>query len=551
MTTLDQVPQSAGPINGILDRERIIAKAGFNRWLVPPAALCIHLCIGMAYGFSVFWLPLSRAIGLTAPKACPDISLAQELFATTCDWKVASMGWMFTLFFVVLGVSAAIWGGWLERVGPRKAGFVAALTWCGGLVLGAVGAYVHQLWVMWLGAGVIGGIGLGLGYISPVSTLVKWFPDRRGMATGMAIMGFGGGAMIGAPLADKLMNYFKTPTSVGVWETFLTMAAIYFVFMMVGAFRYRLPPAGWRPDGWTPPSEKKTMISEHNVHLDSAHKTPQFWLIWWVLCLNVSAGIGVIGMASPMLQEIFAGKLIGLHDVGFNALTAAQKGQIAAIAAGFAGLLSLFNIGGRFFWASLSDYIGRKNTYYTFFILGIVLYALAPTFAATGNKLLFVLGFGIILSMYGGGFATVPAYLADLFGTQFVGAIHGRLLTAWSTAGIIGPVVVNYLREFQLAAGVPRDQLYNSTMYVLCAMLVAGLICNYLVKPVDPKWHMSEAEVAKLQAASAGANAGQTGSFGIGKGGLDGRAAVFWLFVGVPLAWGVWITLQSAAKIFG
>jgi MFS family permease len=549
MATYEGAGTIAGDGLGILDRERTIAAAGFNRWLVPPAALCIHLCIGMAYGFSVFWLPLSRAIGLTAPKACPDISLFQELFTTTCDWKVASMGWMYTLFFVVLGVSAALWGGWLERVGPRKAGFVAALCWSGGLVLGAIGVYTHQLWLMWLGSGVIGGVGLGLGYISPVSTLVKWFPDRRGMATGMAIMGFGGGAMIGSPLADKLMNFYKTPTSVGVWETFLTMGAIYCVFMMIGAFRYRLPPTGWRPEGWTPPSEKKTMITEHQVHLNNAHKTPQFWLIWWVLCLNVSAGIGVIGMASPMLQEIFAGKLIGLPNVGFNALDASQKAQIAAIAAGFAGLLSLFNIGGRFFWASMSDYLGRKNTYFTFFILGIALYALAPTFAAMGSKLLFVLGFGIILSMYGGGFATVPAYLADMFGTQFVGAIHGRLLTAWSTAGIIGPVVVNYIREFQLQAGVPRDQLYNTTMYILCAMLIAGLICNYLVKPVDSKWYMSEAEVAKLQAASAGASAGQTGSFGIGKGGLDGRAAAFWLFVGIPLAWGVYMTLLSAVKI--
>ena len=549
MTTISSAGTMSGAGGGILDKERTIAAAGFNRWLVPPAALCIHLCIGMAYGFSVFWLPLSRAVGLTSSKACPDISLFQELFTTTCDWKVASLGWMYTLFFVFLGVSAAIWGGWLERVGPRKAGFVAALCWCGGLVLGAIGVYIHQLWLMWLGAGVIGGVGLGLGYISPVSTLVKWFPDRRGMATGMAIMGFGGGAMIGAPLADLLMNYFKTPTSVGVWETFIAMAVIYFVFMTIGAFRYRLPPVGWRPEGWTPPSEKKTMITEHNVHLDNAHKTPQFWLVWWVLCLNVSAGIGVIGMASPMLQEIFAGNLIGLPGVKFNALDPSQKAQIATIAAGFAGLLSLFNIGGRFFWASLSDYIGRKNTYYTFFILGIVLYALAPTFANIGSKAAFVLSFGIILSMYGGGFATVPAYLADLFGTQFVGAIHGRLLTAWSAAGIIGPVVVNYIREFQLAAGVPRDKLYDSTMYILCAMLIAGLICNYVIKPVASKWFMSEAEVAKLQAASAGATAGQTGSFGIGKGGLDARAALFWLFVGIPLAWGVYRTLLSAAKI--
>jgi MFS family permease len=551
MATIEGAGTMSGNGLGILDREHTIAKAGFNRWLVPPAALCIHLCIGMAYGFSVFWLPLSRAIGLTAPKACPDISLWQELFTTSCDWKVASLGWMYTLFFVLLGVSAAIWGGWLERVGPRKAGVVAACCWAGGLLIGAFGVYVHQLWIMWLGAGVIGGVGLGLGYISPVSTLIKWFPDHRGMATGFAIAGFGGGAMIGAPLANLLINYFKTSTSVGVWETFATMGVIYFVFMMIGAFAYRVSPAGWRPDGWTPPSENKSMISQHHVHLDNAHKTPQFWLIWWVLCLNVSAGIGVIGMASPMLQEIFAGKLIGLPTVGFNALDASQKAAIAAIAAGFAGLLSLFNIGGRVFWASLSDYIGRKNTYYTFFILGIALYALAPTFAAMGSKLLFVLGFGIILSMYGGGFATVPAYLADMFGTQFVGAIHGRLLTAWSTAGIIGPVVVNYIREFQLAAGVPRDQLYNTTMYILCAMLIGGMVCNYLIKPVDHKWHMSADEVARLQAASAKSAAGvQSGSFGIGKGGVDAKAALFWAFVGIPLAWGVYKTLESAVKIF-
>ena len=548
MTTLSSAGTMSGAGTGILDREHTIAKAGFNRWLVPPAALCIHLCIGMAYGFSVFWLPLSRAIGLTAPKACPDMTLVQELFTTTCDWKVASMGWMFTLFFVVLGVSAALWGGWLERAGPRKAGFVAALCWGGGLLVGAFGIYVHQLWIMWLGAGVIGGVGLGLGYISPVSTLIKWFPDHRGMATGMAIMGFGGGAMIGAPLANILINHFKTPTSVGVWQTFTCLGVIYFIFMTIGAFAYRVTPAGWRPEGWTPPVKKNTMITENNVHLDNAHKTPQFWLIWWVLTLNVSAGIGVIGMASPMLQEIFAGKLIGMPNLDFGALSRqSRKTSIAAIAAGFTGLLSLFNIGGRFFWASLSDRIGRKGTYYCFFLLGIALYALEPTFAAMGSKFLFVIGFGIILSMYGGGFSTVPAYLADMFGTQFVGAIHGRLLTAWSTAGIIGPVVVNYIREFQLAAGVPRDHLYNTTMYILCAMLIAGLICNYLIKPVDPKWHMSAEEVAKLQDVKD--STVTSGSFGIGFGGLDWKAALFWAFVGIPLAWGVWITLQSAAKI--
>jgi MFS family permease len=563
MTTLEQADRTGvGSAPGLLDRERIIATAGFNRWLVPPAALCIHLCIGMAYGFSVFWLPLSRAVGIDKSVACPDLALLQELFTTTCDWRIASMGWMYTLFFVVLGSSAAIWGGWLERVGPRKAGVVAALCWCGGLVISTVGVITHQLWILWIGSGVIGGIGLGLGYISPVSTLVKWFPDRRGMATGMAIMGFGGGAMIGAPLAEILMNGgdfipsvigfpgFRSAAGPGVWQTFLVMGAGYFVFMMVGAFGYRLPPAGWRPDGWTPAAQANAMITQHHVHLDNAHKTEQFWFIWAVLCLNVSAGIGVIGMASPMLQEIFGGSLLGHPELGFTQLSAEQRTAIAAIAAGFTGLLSLFNIGGRFFWASLSDYIGRKNTYYTFFLLGIAMYALAPWAAHSGQKALFVAFFCVILSMYGGGFATVPAYLADVFGTQFVGAIHGRLLTAWSTAGIVGPVVVNYIREFEISAGVPRDHVYDVTMYILAGMLVAGLVCNLLVRPLADHWFMKPEEVAALQAKQGAVAAAPSGSYGIGKGGLDAQAALFWLFVGIPLAWGVYRTLISAVKIF-
>jgi MFS family permease len=536
---------------GLLDRERIVAKPGFNRWLVPPAALAIHLCIGMAYGFSVFWLPLSQSLGADQPATCTDLNLLSALFTTSCNWRVADLGWIYTLFFVLLGSSAAIWGGWLERVGPRKAGVVSACCWCGGIVLAAIGVIIHQLWLMWIGAGVIGGIGLGLGYISPVSTLIKWFPDRRGMATGMAIMGFGGGAMIGAPLANILIGFFKTSDSVGVWQTFIVMAVIYFVFMTGGAFGYRIPPAGWRPDGWTPPgSTKKSMITTRHVHLRDAHKTKQFWMIWLVLCLNVSAGIGVIGMASPMLQEIFGGRLLGMPELTFNDLSAEQKTAIAAIAAGFAGLLSLFNIGGRFFWASLSDRIGRKNTYYTFFILAIVLYALAPTAAHAGSQILFVAIFCVILSMYGGGFATVPAYLADIFGTQFVGAIHGRLLTAWATAGILGPVVVNYIREFQLAAGVPRAQVYDFTMYILAGMLVLGLIANSLVRPLAEKWFMSDEEVAALQAKSAAAQAGPTGSFGIGKGSLDGKAMFSWAAVGIPILWGVWVTLKSTAALF-
>ena len=535
---------------GVLDRSHTIAKPGFNRWLVPPAALAVHLCIGMAYGFSVFWLPLSQAIGISKPLACAaDAGILNALFTTTCDWKVSELGWMYTLFFVLLGSSAAMFGGWLERVGPRKAGFVATLCWCGGLLISAFGVYVHQLWMLWLGSGVIGGIGLGLGYISPVSTLVKWFPDRRGMATGMAIMGFGGGALVGSPLAVELLNHFKDATSVGVWQTFTIMAAIYFVFMMAGTFGYRIPPANWQPEGWTPPDTSDHMITTGHVHLNNAHKTPQFWLIWAVLCLNVSAGIGVLGAASPMLQEIFGGSLIHMPDLGFAALDPDQKKAIAVIAGGFVGLLSLFNIGGRFFWASLSDKIGRKTTYYTFFVLGIVLYATTPWAAHAGSLAIFVACFAVILSMYCGGFATVPAYLADMFGTQFVGAIHGRLLTAWSTAGIIGPVVVNYIREFNKNAGVPADKLYDFTLYVLAGFLVLGLICNALIRPVDQKWFMSEAEVAALQ--KNGSETARSGSQGIGAGGLDAFAALAWAAVSIPVLWGIWRVLKQAVVLFG
>jgi MFS family permease len=537
------------PSTGLLARERIVAKPGFNRWLVPPAALAMHLSIGMVYGLSVFWLPLSRAIGHDHSVACGGMTLLGALFTTACDWRIADLGWMFTISFVILGIAAAVWGGWLEHAGPRKAGVVAAFCWGGGFLVSAAGIAVHQLWIMWLGLGVIGGIGLGLGYISPVSTLIKWFPDRRGMATGMAIMGFGGGAMIGAPLANILIDRFSTPDSAGVWQAFVALGVTYFVAMMAGAFGYRLPPAHWRPQGWTPPAAHPLIASRH-VHLKHAHRTKQFWLIWAVLCLNVSAGIGVLGAASPMLQEIFGGRLIGRPDVAFTLLSAAQATAVATIAAGFTGLLSLFNIGGRFFWASLSDWIGRKTTYSVFFVLGIALYASAPFLAHAGATALFVLAFGVIVSMYGGGFSTLPAYLADVFGTQFVGAIHGRLLTAWGTAGIVGPVVVNYIREAEIAAGVSRDRVYDVTLYLLAGFLAVGFLCNWAIKPLAHKWFMPDEEVAAREPARTEA-AAESDSQGVGAWRLDGASAFAWLAVGIPIAWGVWVTLESAFVLFG
>lgn len=451
-----------------LSRERTIARPGFNRWLVPPAALAIHLCIGQAYALSVFNLPLSRLIGITEP--------------APGDWSLTTTIWIFNIAFFFLGLSAALFGKWLERAGPRKAMFASACFFGSGFLVSALGIWLHTIWIVYLGYGVLGGIGLGLGYISPVSTLIKWFPDRPGMATGMAIMGFGGGAMIGSPLAVALMNFFASPTSVGVAETFVAMGLIYFVFMMLGVFLVRIPPPDWKPAGYTPPTRPRKLVTSAHVTADQAIKTPQFWLLWGVLFLNVTAGIGVLGQASPMIQEMFPGVI-----------------SVSA-AAGFVGLLSLFNLVGRFFWSSLSDKIGRKGTYMIYFLLGIVLYAAIPTTGRSGNVLLFVGSFCIILSMYGGGFATVPAYLRDIFGTMQIGAIHGRLLTAWSAAAIVGPTLVTYLREYQINTGVPKADAYTVTMYLMAGLLVLGLICNALVREVDERHHY-RAESATSHAA--------------------------------------------------
>jgi MFS family permease len=415
------------------------------------------------------------------------------------------------------------------------------------LLISAIGVETRQLWMLWIGSGVIGGIGLGLGYISPVSTLIKWFPDRRGMATGLAIMGFGGGAMVASPIANLLMTHFKTPTSVGVWQTFVVLAAVYYIYMLGGAFAYRVPPEGWSPDGRAPPATTKRMITSNHVALNQAHLTPQFWLIWAVLCLNVSGGIGIIGAASPMLQETFGGALFGDHSVGFAQFSETQKTLAAAIGGGFVGIFSLFNIGGRFFWATLSDSIGRKTTYFVFFVVGAFCYVVASTLAGMKAIVTFAAAFCIIASMYGGGFSTVPAYLADIFGTRYVGAIHGRLLTAWSTAGIVGPVIVNYLHDTRVAQGVPHDQVYDQIFYVLAGLLVAGLICNVLIGPVRARWHMKEEGGVPL---AGHGMAGARVAYGIGRGRFDAQVLLAWTAVGLPLGWGIWKTIENVAKIF-
>jgi|HubBroStandDraft_5_1064220.scaffolds.fasta_scaffold19339_1 MFS family permease len=441
-----------------LDRSYSIAKPGFNRWMVPPAALCVHLCIGQAYAFSVFNLPMTKLLGITQ--------------STPADWTIPEIGWIFSIAIFVLGFSAAIFGRWVEEGGPRRAMFTAALCWAIGFLISAFGVYIHNIWVVYFGYGLVGGIGLGIGYISPVSTLIKWFPDRPGMATGMAIMGFGGAAFIASPLSVWLMGLFSTPTHVGVAETFIVLGAAYFVFMMVGAFLVRLPAPDWKPEGYVAPTHASKLITTSDVYVYDALKTPQFWCIWIVLCINVTAGIGVLGQASAMAQEMFPGKIT------------------AIAAAGLVGLMSLFNMAGRFFWASTSDYIGRKNTYFIFMVLGFLMYCTVPYTGSIGSVAGFVLAFLVIISMYGGGFATVPAYLRDMFGTRYVGAIHGLLLTAWAMAGIFGPVLVNYIREYNINHGVPKAQAYNVTMYIMAGLFIIGFIANALIKAVDARYHM-------------------------------------------------------------
>jgi MFS family permease len=459
---------------GLLSKERIVAGPGFNRWLVPPAALAIHLSIGQAYAFSVFKLPLTKVLGITAPAAG--------------DWKQTELAWIFTLAIVFLGLSAAVFGRWMEHVGPRKSGVVAACCWSVGFFLSAVGIRWHNIWLLYLGYGVLGGCGLGIGYITPVSTLIKWFPDRRGMATGMAIMGFGGGALIASPLSQVLLDHYKSATSVGVAQSFITLGIVYLVAMLFGAFLFRIPAPDWRPAGWVQPAlADRGLITRRHVHVDKAIRATPFYLLWTVLFLNVTAGIGILEQASPMIQEMF-------------------KGMVKpSAAAGFVGVLSLFNMAGRFGWSSLSDRIGRKVTYGVFFTLGPLLYIALPYAGRIRSVELFVICAALIISMYGGGFATVPAYLSDLFGTQYVGAIHGRLLTAWSAAGVAGPVLVNYIREHQIERGIPATQAYNVTMYLMAGLLVLGFFANLAVRPVAERHFMSDEELARDRGAVAAA----------------------------------------------
>jgi len=480
---------------------------------VPPAALAIHLAIGQAYAFSVFNEPLSRTLGVTSP--------------APGDWEISAIGWVFTLAMVSLGLSAALFGKWLDGAGPRKAMSLSACCFGGGFLVSAVAVWVHSLPLLCLGYGVLGGVGLGLGYISPVATLLRWFPDRPGLATGLAIMGFGGGAMIGGPLGVTLVRQFQGPATTGVAEAFVVLGVGYFLFMLFGAATVRVPPPDWRPPGAVPGAMPLSLGP--SVTADQAIRTPQFYLLWAVLFLNVTASIGVLGQASLMIQEMF--------------LLGEPLDARAAAGGGFVGLLSLFNMGGRYFWSSLSDRLGRKATYAVFFLLGAALYLAIPSIGRGGSVALFVAAFAVILSMYGGGFATIPAYLRDLYGTVQVGAIHGRLLTAWSLAGIAGPVLVNYSRQYQLARGVPASEAYDATLYLMAGLLLVGAACNFLVRPVASRYHAAAVPTPAREDATP-----------IAVSGLPRRATVAlvvgWLWVGLPLVWGVWQTVVRSSPLF-
>ena len=556
-----------------LAKDKIVARQGFNRWLIAPAAVAIHLCIGSVYAWSIFNPPLMKQFGVVASAAD--------------DWSFSSVVWIFSTAIVFLGLAAAIAGKWLEKVGPRTTGFLAACLWGGGFLVGSIGISTHQLWLIYLGYGALGGCGLGLAYVTPVSTLIRWFPDRRGMATGIAIMGFGGGAMIGAPLKTYLLSlYYQAPyylgkvsdinliteggrrfadiagTKVevviasvadmakvpitgpegvyvvgtgdtGVASVFITLGIVYFIVMTIAAFSFRVPAKDWKPEGWEPAKEDESsnrLVTDDHVHIDQALKTPQFYRLWIMLCLNVTAGIGVIGVAKTMITDIFSPSLPNIVDASF--------------AATYVLMISVFNMGGRFIWASLSDYIGRKNTYHIFFVIGMLLYVSIPFIAtqasinpATTWLVMFYAVTMLIFTMYGGGFATIPAYLADVFGTMHVGGIHGRLLTAWSTAGVLGPFLITYLRQNSIESAInslvqkvepaafqekfgasishlqelidaktvsisqlmeivpagtidPTPTLYNSTMYAMAALLMIAFIANRTLTKVKSKHHV-------------------------------------------------------------
>ncbi|MCW2851125.1 MAG: transporter [Nocardioides sp.] len=510
----------------LLDRERTVAGTDFNRWLIPPAALAVHLCIGQVYATSVYKASLVEGFGVS----------------------LTAVGAVFSIAIVMLGLSAAVFGTWVDTGGPRRAMVASAVFWATGFLVGALGIATGQLWLLYLGYGVIGGIGLGLGYIGPVSTLIKWFPDRPGLATGMAIMGFGGGAMIASPLSTQLLDFynggFDSPAAIAdpssVAKLFVTLAVVYLVVMLFGAWLVRVPPPGWKPEGFDPAQvEEKALVTTASVSAANAIKTPQFWLLWVVLFCNVTAGIGILEQAAPMIQDFF-------REGDTTTVT-------AAAATGFVGVLSLFNMAGRFGWSTTSDVIGRKPIYLLYLGAGIALYLLLAT-VGDGSTLVFVVLAGFIISFYGGGFATVPAYLRDLFGPYQVGAIHGRLLTAWSAAGVAGPLIVNGILDTRGEPGSLVAADYRPALFTMVGVLAVGFVANLLVRPVAERFHEAEHdEVSRASTASTGDDASSQPGSGSGHDvpvPTSLLLPIAWFVVAAPLAWAVYETVVKGLELF-
>ncbi|WP_295696272.1 OFA family MFS transporter [Lapillicoccus sp.] len=509
-------PEATGPL-AFLDRRRTIAPAGYSRWLIPPAALAVHLCIGQVYATSVYKTSLVAHFGASQ----------------------TAIGVIFSIAIVMLGLSAAVMGTWVERNGPRKAMFVAACAWALGFLVGSIGIATTQLWLLYLGYGVIGGIGLGIGYISPVSTLIKWFPDRPGLATGLAIMGFGGGALVASPLSRQLLSAYdpayrpSVSTSIASGHAltllFVTLGIGYFVIMMFGVANIRVPATGWTPDGFDPGSAPtKALVTTKSVSAANAIRTPQFWCLWIVLFCNVTAGIGILEQASPMIQDFFRG-------------SDGKSSVAVAAAGGFVGLLSLFNMAGRFVWSTASDTIGRKPIYVVYLGGGIVLYVVLALVGQTATAI-FVLLAAVILSFYGGGFATAPAYLRDLFGVFQVGAIHGRLLTAWSAAGVAGPLIINGFLDAQGKPGTLTAAAYRPALLTMVGVLAVGVVANLLIRPVAARFHQpdgpAKATRTQVDVATTGPAPGSA------------RLLVSWALIVVLLAYGVIQTGVTAATLF-
>lgn len=503
----------------VLARERTVAPAGYNRWLIPPAALAIHLCIGQVYATSVY-----------------KNSLVEHF-----DTSLTSIGIVFSIAIVMLGLSAAIFGTWVDTGGPRRAMAASTIAWSSGLLIGSAGIATEQLWLLYLGYGFIGGIGLGIGYISPVSTLIKWFPDRPGLATGLAIMGFGGGALVASAVSGKLLSVYDSsfdptdPTSIAsgssVATLFLTLGIAYLLVMSLGAFLVKVPADDWTPDGWEPKEEAagNAMVTTASVSANNAIKTPQFWLLWIVLFCNVTAGIGILEQAAPMIQDFFR--------------EGADTTVSAAAAAGFVGLLSVCNMLGRFVWSSTSDVIGRKMMYVVYLGLGMVFYVMLALFGGS-STLLFVLFAGVIISFYGGGFATIPAYLKDMFGSFQVGAIHGRLLIAWSAAGVVGPLIINGFLDAEGTPGELTADAYRPALLTMVGVLAIGFVANLLVRPVAEK-HQEDETDGDTSEEPADTTSRSTDSK------KPALALIAWVVVGGPLVYGLVETIRKTTTLFG